>query len=99
MIKIKKYSLTVHALHSRLQLIKNKLDFAPGMLPGDVAIRNKKYFDKASESVLNDHELRCDRSDYYHAAELFLISLDEMEKEILNLPLWKREEDKNNLEL
>ena len=89
-MKLKPYSLAVRALHSRLQLIRNKLDVDQGMTPNEVVERNLKYFKRAGESVELQHEgVRCDRFDFHHAAELFLTSVDPLEKQVLGQPLWK----------
>lgn len=66
------YSTLAHTLHSRLQLIRNKLDFEAGMEPSQMVIRNLKYFEKAAESVYTYHQFRSNRSDFIDAAELFI---------------------------
>lgn len=72
----KNYSTLVHTLHSRLQLIRNKLDFKFGMEASQMVIRNLKYFEKASESVERFHNFRSDRSDFIDAAELFMSTVE-----------------------
>jgi hypothetical protein len=97
-MKMKNYSIYAHALHSRLQLIRNKLDYSLNMKPSQVVIKNLLYFKKAAESIENQHIYVCDRGDYFDAAELLLLSLDPEERKILNQPLWKRNEDLGSLE-
>ncbi|GGM82007.1 hypothetical protein GCM10010967_12170 [Dyadobacter beijingensis] len=70
------YTVLAHTLHSRLQLIRNKLDFEPGMEPSQMVIRNLKFFEKAGESVQKYHNFRSNRSDFIDAAELFLSTVD-----------------------
>lgn len=78
---MKKYSLKVHAIHSRLQLIKDKIDADAEMHPSQVVIRNLKYFERAGASVETQHSLHCDRSDFVDAAELFQMTLEKPEPE------------------
>lgn len=70
------YSTLAHTLHSRLQLIRNKLDFEPGMEPSQMVTRNLKYFEKAGESVQKHHNFRSNRSDFIDAAELFMSTVE-----------------------
>ena len=84
----KNYSIYAHALHSRLQMIRNKLDFNAQMHPSDVVIRNQKYFDKAGISVEQHHEFHCGRSEFHQAAEMLLLTLKEAEADPRDLPLW-----------
>ena len=85
----KNYSIYVHALHSRLQLVRNKLDISKKMTPNDVITRNLRMFEKAGESVKIYHDHKCGKSEYYDAAELFLLSIDPDEAKILAQPVWK----------
>lgn len=85
----KNYSIVVHALHSRLQLVRNKLDVNKKMTPTDVVTRNLRIFEKAGESVKIYHDQKCGKSEYYDAAELFLLSIDPDEAKILAQPVWK----------
>ncbi|OJV15215.1 MAG: hypothetical protein BGO21_29870 [Dyadobacter sp. 50-39] len=73
---MKKYSLTAHALHSRLQLVHNKLDAEPKMDPSQVVIRNLKIFEKAGQSVAMHHNQLATRTEYLEAAELFLMTVE-----------------------
>jgi hypothetical protein len=98
-MKIKNYSVAVHMLHSRLQLVRGKLDADKSMLPSTVVTRNIKVFERAAESVQRHHELHCGRTEFYGAAELFLFSLDPEESNILNQPLWQRKQDQNDMEI
>lgn len=83
---MKNYSLLVHALHSRLQLVRNKLDANPAMDPSQLVIRNQRIFLRASQSVEQHHNQRCNRSDFIDAAELFLMTLEN--DDIMNQPIW-----------
>lgn len=91
-MKIKQYSLSVHALHSRLQLVRSKINAEPGMAPVELIQLNKDIFDRAAESVRTHHQVQCDRFEYHGAAELFMVSFDPMEKEIIKQPIWKKKE-------
>ena len=86
-MKIKRYSMAVHALHSRLQLIRGKLHIEKGMSPNDFVAWNEKYLNKAAESVQLQHDVHCGRTEFHETAELFMISIVG-ESEILNQPLW-----------
>lgn len=73
---MKKYSLTAHALHSRLQLVHSKLDAEPKMDPSQVVIRNLRIFEKAGQSVAMHHNQLATRTEYLEAAELFLMTVE-----------------------
>ena len=85
----KNYSIFAHALHSRLQLIKNKIEASPDMSPQELITLNKKYFDLVAQSVDTFHHYKAGRNDYHNAAELFLATLDPNEKEIQSQPVWR----------
>ncbi|MCE6993080.1 hypothetical protein [Dyadobacter sp. CY323] len=85
---MKNYSLYAHALHSRLQMIRNKLDINPILPPSDIVAINLKYFEKAGESVSKQHHYQCNRGDYHAAAELLLMTLNPEEQKIKDQPLW-----------
>lgn len=70
------YSTLAHTLHSRLQLIRNKLDYKFGMEPAQMVIRNLRYFEKAGESVQRYHNFHSTRSDFIDAAELFMSTVE-----------------------
>jgi len=76
----KNYSIFAHALHSRLQLIRNQIEAFPGMSPKDLINLNKGYFDLVAQSVDNFHHYKAGRNDYHNAAELFLQTLNSDEK-------------------
>lgn len=76
---MKKYSLKAHAIHSRLQMIRDKIDATADMHPSQVVIRNLKYFERAGNSVETQHSLHCDRIDFVDAAELFQTTLENPE--------------------
>ena len=76
----KNYSIFAHALHSRLQLIKNKIEAVPGMSPKDLVILNKTYFDLVAQSVDTFHHYKAGRNDYHNAAEPFLQTLNSDKK-------------------
>lgn len=89
-MKIKNYSLSVHALHSRLQLVRTKINAEPGMSPAELIGLNTEIFDRAAESVQSHHQIECSRFEYHGAAELFMVSFDPLEKEILKQPIWEK---------
>lgn len=85
----KNYSIFAHAMHSRLQLIKDKINSNPEMTAQEMVTLNKKYFDLIADSVDTYHHYKAGRTDYMNAAELFLSTLDHNEKSIKNQPFWK----------
>jgi hypothetical protein len=72
----KDYSLMAHALHSRLQLVRQHLHAKPGMEPAEVVLFNQVLFNKAAESVRIYHHYCCQQADYLDAAELLLMSAE-----------------------
>lgn len=54
--------------------------------PSQLVIRNQRIFLRASQSVEQHHNQRCNRSDFIDAAELFLMTLEA--DDILNQPMW-----------
>nr|WP_298935529.1 hypothetical protein [uncultured Dyadobacter sp.] len=70
----KDYSLMAHALHSRLQLVRQQLHAKPGMEPSELVSLNRGLFDKAALSVRIYHHCQCVDSDYLGAAELLLMT-------------------------
>lgn len=65
-----------HALHSRLQLVRQHLHAKPGMEPAEVVLFNQVLFNKAAESVRIYHHYFCRQADYLDAAELLLMSAE-----------------------
>lgn len=85
----KNYSIFTHAMHSRLQLIKNKILVTPEMTVQELITLNQKYFDLVAESVDTFHHYKAGRIEYHNAAEMFLSTLDSAEKETESQPEWK----------
>jgi hypothetical protein len=85
----KNYTIHSHALHSRLQLIRSKLDINPSMTSEQFLMRNRKYFIKAAESIETYHNFKCGDFEYNQAAELFITAFNADEKKIWDLPIWK----------
>ena len=85
----KNHSIIVHAVHSRLQLIRNKLNFRPDMKPNDLINWNERYFDLVADSVETFHHYKPNRSDFQDAAELFLSTVDPYEDKIKQQPAWR----------
>ncbi|WP_138485257.1 hypothetical protein [Dyadobacter bucti] len=82
------HSITAHAIHSRLQMIRNKIQISPAMFPSDIVSFNQKYFDKAGESVEKYHSHTCNKLNYYEAAELFLAAYLGDDRTIEKQPIW-----------
>lgn len=80
----KNYSIFAHAMHSRLQLIRDKIDTNPEMTAQEMVSLNKKYFDLIADSVDTYHHYKAGRTDYMNAAELFLSTLNRDGQEIQN---------------
>lgn len=83
----KNYSIFVHAIHSRLQLIRNKLDYAPDMEVNEFRERNKKYLAIVKESIRINHDYSVNVAEEYDAAVLFLHTVDQ--EDVTNQPDWK----------
>lgn len=72
----KKYTIYAHAIHSRIQMIRDKILYEKGMTARDLVVRNKKYFELAIDSVMKQHDLTHPHiDDTFDAATMFLISI------------------------
>jgi len=85
----KNYSLFTHAIHSRLQLIRSRLDYEENMTVNLFRERNKKHFDDIRESIRTNHDYSVDVSNDYDAAVMFLHSIDWEGEKIKDQPAWK----------
>jgi hypothetical protein len=89
----KNYPVFVHVLHSRLQLVRNKIQTSPDMTASEMVLLNLPLFELIRDAVYTFHNYKPGRSDYQQAAELYLSTLDEQQKEIENQPVWKPRKD------
>lgn len=71
----KDYSLLVHAIHSRLQLIRHLVDFHLEMKPEELIEMNRRFFIQIAKSVEEYHGLHAVQQDFQHAAFLFLYTI------------------------
>lgn len=88
----KNYSIYAHAVHSRLQLIRNKLDFSLGMSVGEMIRRNEKYFELIADSITTYHNHKPGLSEFYDAGEMFMSTVNDDEDRIKSQPDWKPKE-------
>jgi hypothetical protein len=84
----KNYNLIAHALHSRLQLIRSQILITPHMSPSDVVAFNQKLFDRAGASVEQYHNHKCNKLNYYEAAELFIAAWMANGQDNEKMPMW-----------
>jgi hypothetical protein len=89
-MKIRRFSIAAHLLHSRLQLVRNKLEAKKDMKPIELVDWNMKIFERAGESVQKQHEIRCGKTEHIDAAELFLLAFDADDQDIKNQPMWRK---------
>lgn len=84
----KNHSIIAHAIHSRLQLIRNKIQITPQMSPSEIVAFNQKYFDMVGVSVERYHNHTCNKLNYYEAAELFQSAFLSDDRTIEKQPIW-----------
>jgi hypothetical protein len=89
----KNYPITTHVVHSRLQLLRNKVKISENISASEFVMLNLPLFESIRDSVDTYHHYKPGRSEYQGAAELFLSTIDDQQKEIESQPLW---EPKNN---
>lgn len=70
----KEYSAAAHLIHSRMELIRHKLDIPRFVQIATLAYKYKEYFDKAAASVEKQHNIVCEYKDSFDAAELLYLS-------------------------
>ena len=87
-MKIRRFSVAAHLIHSRLQLVRNKLEATKNMTPQEFVEWNLKVFERAGESVKLQHEVKTGKSNYIDAAELFLLAFGNDDQDIKNQPMW-----------
>jgi hypothetical protein len=71
-------------------MVKNKLHIEPHMDPSDIVRGNQKYFDLAATSIEQNHGHLPNRSDFYDAAEILLLTTDGIDPNILKMPSWDK---------
>lgn len=71
-----KYSIYVHAMHSRIQLIRNKINYEKWMTVQDLVENNNKYFQRAASSIESDHGYLPVGIDWIQTAQMFLMTVD-----------------------
>ena len=86
---LKRFFTASHLLHSRLQLIRNKMQVRKDMTPQDLVEWNKNKFDRAAESVTLQHEIHVGRTEMHQAAELFIMAFKADDLDITSQPMWK----------
>jgi len=84
----KNYSIFTHAVHSRMQLIRSKLDYDQNMTVNEFRARNKVYFEPIRESIRINHDYNVDVTDEYDATVMFLHSIDWEGEKIKDQPVW-----------
>jgi len=85
----KDYSLITHAIHSRMQLIRSKMEYNQTMSVNDFRERNKKYIENTSESVRTSHNQSVNVAHEYDASVMFLHTIDWEGEKIKDQPFWK----------
>jgi len=85
----KNYDLITHAIHSRMQLIRNKFDFDQKMSVNEFREKNKKNFENIKESIRINHDFSVNVAFEYDAAVMFLHSIDWDTENIKGQPEWK----------
>jgi len=85
----KDYSLLIHAIHSRMQLIRSKMEYDDTMTVNDFRERNKKNIENIAESIRINHDFSINRAHEYDAAVMFLHSIDWEGENIKDQPVWK----------
>lgn len=73
-MKIDKYSIAAHLVHSRMQLIRHRLSFEENIHPGNLVHQYKDFFYAASASILAQHGVSAEYRDIFDAAKLLLLS-------------------------
>ncbi|GGH55939.1 hypothetical protein GCM10007423_64010 [Dyadobacter endophyticus] len=62
------------------------------MDPSQVVLRNQKHFEKIGTEVAEHHNYRCNRSDFYDAAEIMLLTISGIEIDLLKMPMWNKQQ-------
>lgn len=68
--KAPQYSAAAHLIHSRLQLIRHRLDIKKDAQAASMVWQYRKILDKAAESVLIQHGINSEYKDIFDACEL-----------------------------
>jgi hypothetical protein len=72
---ISNYSIAAHLIHSRMQLIRHRLEISEHIEIANLVYRNREFFDKAAASVLKHHNVASEYKDLANAAELLYKSI------------------------
>jgi len=85
----KDYSLLIHAIHSRMQLIRSKMEYDQTMTVNDFREANKVRIEQIAESIRNFHNQSVNVAHEYDASVMFLHSIDWEGEKIKDQPVWR----------
>ncbi|MBE8971059.1 hypothetical protein IQ277_34130 [Nostocales cyanobacterium LEGE 12452] len=62
------------------------------MDPSQVVLRNQKHFEKVAIEVAEHHNYQCNRSDFYDAAEIMILTIDGFDSDVQKMPMWNKQQ-------